>query len=130
MENCFSGNESPLHVKHPDADGMPTVAYSETRTRALTSEKMANITTIDSDRRPVYHAYLPHPALSQHPRPLPLPDLLAPDHHLSPQTLQQNRSPVLEHEKEANAGCDGTGHKNPFKWAQGHTTKAGCPRLK
>ena len=26
------------------------------------------------------------------------------------------------------AGCDGTGHKNPAKWNQGHSTKSGCPR--
>lgn len=24
-------------------------------------------------------------------------------------------------------GCKGEGHKNPTRWAEGHTTRAGCP---
>ena len=26
-------------------------------------------------------------------------------------------------------GCDGTGHRNPTHWNDGHTTKAGCPLM-
>ena len=26
-------------------------------------------------------------------------------------------------------GCDGTGHRNKDRWSEGHTTKAGCPRI-
>ena len=69
-ENCFSGSwsESQLHVKHPDADCTPKVAYSDTHTRPLTSEKMANmITMYDRFIAPHRHPdYLPSCRLRFH----------------------------------------------------------------
>ena len=60
-ENCFGGSwkDSPLHVKNPDAPGIPTVTYSKSHVRQITSEKMDNMTTmynrfISPDRRPEY----------------------------------------------------------------------------
>lgn len=29
--------------------------------------------------------------------------------------------------KYSTPGCKGVGHKNPAKWSQGHSTRAGCP---
>ena len=26
-------------------------------------------------------------------------------------------------------GCDGSGHRNIKRWSEGHTTRAGCPRV-
>ena len=136
-ENCFSGSwsDSPLHVKHPEADGTPTVAYSGTRTRQLTTEKMANMITmydrfVSPDWRP---DYLPSctPSTSTEPQSTPLSSSSLPGSTSLPSSSSRVTSPrKRKRSKCSTVDCDGTGHKNPSKWAQGHTTKAGCPRLK
>ena len=136
-ENCFSGSwsESPLRVKHADADGTPTITYRDTRTRQLTSEKMANIITmydrfISPHRRP---DYLPSciPSTSTAPLSTPSTSSSLPGSSTLPSNSPAVTSPRRRKKSKCSTvGCDGTGHKNPSKWAQGHTPKAGCPRLK
>ena len=127
-ENCFSGSwsESPLHA---DADGTPTITYRDTRTRQLTSEKMANIITmydrfISPHRRP---DYLPscNPSTSTallHPQVR-----LFLDHQLSPQTLQQ--SPVLEDAREASAQLSAVGTRTRPNGLKGTQLRLDVPGL-
>jgi hypothetical protein len=125
-EHCFSGSwkDSPLRIRDSSVSGVPTETYKETQTRSLTAEKMANMVTM-------YDRFIP-----PHCRPdyLP-PQSTAIRSSCAPSTsasAQSSASPSRKRKQSkcSTEGCDGTGHKNPARWAAGHTTKAGCPLQK
>ena len=132
-ERCFDGQwkDSPLHVRDVSAPGLPTNSYKETQTRSISAEKMANMVTmynrfISPDRRPEYlppERSAPVSALAQTTSALQTPSAT------STSSAPAASSPTRKRKQSkcSTVGCDGTGHKNPKKWTQGHTTKAGCP---
>jgi hypothetical protein len=117
---CFEGEwkPSPLHVRNDSVEGIPTVSYQP---HSLTTEKLANMVTmydrfIPPDQRPEYLPPLSTTASSSTPA----------SSSSAPRVPPQRRKPS----KCSTPGCDGKGHKNPSKWASGHTTRAGCPLAK
>ena len=122
-EKCFTGawKNSPMHVTDPWANGTPTSSYRHTHTHEISAEKMANMVTmydrfISPDRRPDYLPPCAPVTLTQQP---------STSTEVPPSSARKRKQ-----SKCSTEGCDGTGHKNPSKWDQGHTTKAGCPRAK
>lgn len=124
-QHCFTGawKESPLHVIQPDIQGEPATTYKEEQTRHLSAEKMANMITmydrfIAPDRRP---EYLP-----------PLRSTAVPDSHTTASRPTSTISDEPKKRKQSKCsvpGCDGTGHRSQARWNEGHTTKAGCPKV-
>ena len=121
-EKCYDGSfsESPLSIVDESAAGYPTENYRDTHTRPLTSEKMKNMVTM-------YDKFIP---------PERRPDYLPPFHPLastSSQGLVSNPSSSTTTGRKKSQcqtpGCDGTGHRNKSRWNEGHTTRAGCPRV-
>jgi len=100
--------------------------------KTISAEKMANMITVYNrfttpDNRP---DYLPPPSNSTR-------SALAPSTRLATNSSASQSAATVpgpsrkrKQSKCSTEGCDGTGHKNPAKWAQGHTTKAGCPMQK
>ena len=87
---------------------------------SLSAEKLANMITM-------YDRYIPP---DQRPDYLPpLSTLTATASSSSTASLTTAQAPLQRHKQSkcSTPGCDGKGHKNPSKWAQGHTTRAGCP---
>ena len=120
-ELCYSGawKQSPLHPKDPSLPGIPTENYKDNQFKTLKKEKMEHMISmynkfIAPNRRPSYLPSLPQsivPSLS-----LPL---------TQPPPMQHTR----RKSKCSTPGCDGTGHRNKSRWQEGHTTRAGCPRV-
>ena len=84
---------------------------------------MANMITmydrfIAPDRRP---EYLP-----------PLRSTAVPDSHTTASRPTSTISDEPKKRKQSKCsvpGCDGTGHRSQARWSEGHTTKAGCPKV-
>ena len=119
-QNCYSGDwkDSPLRVLDATASGVPETTYSNSHIREISAEKMANMTTmydrfIPPDRRPVY-----------------LPPLTTSQSTASSSTTSSSvtRQSKRKQSKCSTPGCDGSGHKDASRWAEGHKTRAGCPR--
>jgi len=130
-ENCFGGSwrNSPLHVRDSSVPGVPTDTYKETQMKTISAEKMANMITM-------YDRFIPP---NHRPDYLPssIPSMSAPStSSATTSSASQSAATVpgpsqkRKQNKCSTEGCDGTGHNNPAKWAQGHTTKAGCPLQK
>ena len=126
QEKCFDGSfiMSPLNIIDESAAGSPTQNYKTTHTRALTDEKMKNMITmydkfVDPDRRP---SYLPPFASSS-----PASQQAAQASNSGLTTAQSAPSRKRSHCKTP--GCDGSGHRNKSRWHEGHSTRAGCPRV-
>ena len=115
-DKCYTGawKDSPLHVQDSTAIGVPTTRYSDSHHHDISAEKMVTMYDrfIPLGRRP---EYLP-PTSSTAPTPT------APTPVLSTSSKQRKKS------KCSTTGCDGLGHRNPSRWSEGHTTRAGCPR--
>lgn len=121
-EHCYSGSwkDSPLRIRDSSVSGVPTETYKDTQSRSLTTEKMANMVTM-------YDRFIP-----PHCQPDYLPlQSTANCSSCAPTSAsaQSSASPSRKRKQSkcCTEGCDGTGHKNPARWAAGHTTKAGCP---
>ena len=129
-ENCYGGSfvASPLSVTDESAVGYPTQNYRDTHTRALSDEKMKNMVTM-------YDKFVP---------PNRRPDYLPPFHQSATSALSTVASTVSMPSSSSSLpstttsrkrsqcqtpGCDGTGHKNKARWNEGHTTRAGCPKI-
>ena len=135
-EHCYHGpwKDSPLRVISSAVSGTPTTTYVE-RQRNISSEKMANMILmydrfISPDRRP---DYLP-PLAERDTVSAPRSSGTVPDSTGTSsgpvQTATATSTSTTRKRKRSTCsveGCDGTGHRNPAKWNQGHTTKAGCP---
>ena len=126
-ENCFSGSwkDSPLRIRNSSLPGVPTETYKDTQTKSLTTEKMTNMVTmydrfIPPDCRP---DYLPSKSTA-------IRSSCAPTSSSQSSAGVSSPSRKRKQSKCSTEGCDGTGHKNPTRWAAGHTTKAGCPLQK
>ena len=123
-EHCFNPREvpsvSPLRVIS-DITVKPTLlSYKQARYHQISEEKMAHMVQM-------YNSFVP---LDRRPEFLPpfacavMPSI--PSGSGVP-TVRPSASPRKK-SKCSVPGCDGTGHKNPKRWSEGHTTKAGCPR--
>ena len=122
-ENCFGGNwkDSPHHVRDSSKPGVPTTTYKETQTKSLTAEKMANMVVM-------YNRFIPCDCRPDYlPSQCTAPSTTAREPSV---TAPPGPSRKRKQSKCTTDGCNGTGHKNPAKWALGHTTKAGCPLQK
>ena len=76
---------------------------------------------VSPDRRP---DYLPSPSSATNSISVPsTSSATVPQMSAAAPGLSRKR----KQSKCSTEGCDCTGHKNPTKWASGHTTKAGCP---
>ena len=124
-EHCFDGawKNSPLKVVNTDVAGTPLNTYRETHCHSLSAEKMANMVTmydrfISPDCRPEYL-----PPLNCHTTD-PCPPTT-----VTPTALSSSSGRPRKQSKCSVQGCDGTGHRNPDRWSEGHTTRAGCPKL-
>ena len=122
-ENCFSGTwkDSPLRMRDLSVTGVPTETYKETQTKSFTAEKMANMVIM-------YDRFIP---------PCCRPDYLPSAIHARTTGTSASQSSHVpspsrkrKQSKCSTEGYDGTGHKNPARWAAGHTTKSGCPLQK
>ena len=125
-EQCFGGQwkDSPLHIVNHTVLGTPFTNYKE---HNIKDDKMANMVTmydkfIPPDRRPEYL-----PALKQS-----LSILSSTQSSLTPAEPQTSLTPSsTPRQRKASKctvnGCNGSGHRNKARWAEGHTTKAGCP---
>ena len=94
---------------------LPNSNYYDKK-KSLSEQKLSHMQTmygrwIDPDRWPVF---LPTP---------PLSTTVTSEDTGPPRADRSTRRKM----NCSVAGCDGTGHKNPAKWEQGHTTRAGCP---
>jgi len=100
--------------------------------KTISAEKMANMITeydrfITLDHRP---DYLPPQSNSTHSALAPSTRLATTSSASQSAATVPGPSLKRKQSKCSTEGCDGTGHKNAAKWAQGHTTKAGCPLQK
>ena len=129
-EQCFAGQwkDSPLHVRDSAAVGVPTVTYSESHNHSLSAEKkMANMVTmynrfIAPNRRPDYLPPVTSSTSAVSTARTPVPATLVSSASAGQRKRKQKQS------KWSMTGCaDGSGHKNPTRWSEGHTTRAGCP---
>ena len=128
-QRCFTGNwrASLLRIVNPSAPGTPTVTYKDAHTHNIKEDKMANMLTmynrfISPCRRP---DYLP---------PFQQPPAIPSNNHPSTSSASTSASvPALQRKRKQSRctveGCDGTGHRNKARWSEGHSTKAGCPRI-
>ena len=126
-QQCFEGEwkTSPLHIRNETIEGTPITTYHP---HSLTAEKQANMITmydryIPPDRRPEFLPPSTSTSATSASSSATASSSLSSSSAAAPQDLPQRRRPS----KCSTPGCDGTGHKNPSKWALGHTTRAGCP---
>ena len=143
-EHCYGGGwkASPLHIRDPSVIGMPPTTYSEKHHHSISVQKMADMVTmydrfISPDHRPPYLP--PSDTLSTTARTSSLSTTAHGSALLSTTATSSattSSSPPIsassaptrrKRSKCSTEGCDGSGHKNPVRWAEGHTTKAGCP---
>ena len=117
QEHCFNPHEeptaSPLHVISDTA--VPTLlSYKQARAHRISEEKMAHMVQM-------YNSFVP---LDRRPDFLPafVPTASSAIPITSRSASPRNKS------KCSTPGYNGTGHKTPKRWSEGHTTKAGCPR--
>ena len=122
-ESCCSGSfsKSPLRVIDPNAVGVPTDNYKETQFHNISEEKFEHM-------KLMYDQFIPP---EQRPDYLPPPVSSSVVVPTAPGTSSNISEPPRKRPRKqstcATPGCDGSGHKNPARWAQGHTTRAGCP---
>ena len=127
-ESCYSGSFSwsPLKVLDSTANGVPTTNYKDTQFRDLSREKLENMKQmynqfISPERRPDYIPPFATTVDIPSTSTLPSGATGAPSHCEPPTKRPRKRSSC------STPGCDGSGHKNHARWADGHTTRAGCP---
>ena len=122
-EDCSSGTPRVTELKlrkgqSADVSCFPSPSsnYHQSR-RTLSEEKMSDMYTMYSrfippERWPAY--------LQSHPQS----NATAED-----QSSQRGSGGSRLRQKKhcSTPGCDGSGHKNIVRWAEGHTTRAGCP---
>lgn len=124
-EKCYAGSfsVSPLKVLDPNANGSPRDNYRDTHHHPLKEEKL-------EDMKLMYNRFI---SPERRPRFLPpyqnaaLPASLS----ATPATASSTATLPARPRKRSQCqtpGCDGTGHKNPSRWNEGHTTRAGCPK--
>lgn len=137
-EQCYTGTwiNSPLHLVNEAICGMPSSNYKDIKFYDIKSDKMANMVTmydkfISPDRRPSYLptfcSTIPPPTVHQSASQQP-----STSQHTSqqPSSASSSSQPPTRHRRPSRcttAGCDGSGHRNKTRWAEGHTTRAGCP---
>ena len=114
---------SPLKVVNTDVAGTPLTTYRETHCHSISAEKMANMVTmydrfVSPDCRPEYL-----PPLNCHTTD-PCPPTT-----VTPTALSSSSGRPRKQSKCSVQGCDGTGHRSPDRWSEGHTTRAGCPKF-
>ena len=148
-EHCYSGDwkESPLHVRDHSASGIPTTTYAEKHYHGISAQKMADMVTmynryISPDCRPQYIQLSGTPTTYTSVVSATAPSsascsVTATSSSLSTtartSTTSSSSAPSMAGRKRRQSkcsteGCDGTGHKNPARWTEGHTTRAGCPQ--
>lgn len=126
-ERCYTGewNRSPLRILNPSLPDTLLSTYSATHLHDIPEGKMADMITmynrfIPPDHRPDYLPTLTTAA----PRP---------STSVSQQSTTTSSSSSSKGRRKQSKcsveGCDGTGHRNPTRWSEGHTTRAGCPLL-
>ena len=129
-EKCYGGSfvESPLSVLDESAIGYPTLNYRDTHTRPLTDEKMKNMITmydkfVPPNRRPDYLPPFRQSATSLQGVASTSSANVALTSSLSflPSTTTGR--------KRSHCQCGGSGHKNKARCNEGHTTRAGCPKI-
>ena len=124
-EKCYCGDwkDSPLHVLDTTVPGVPDTKYSSSHYRAIPAEKMANMVTM-------YNKFIPP---DHRPDYLPPFSTSRPTAHSSSSTSSTTSASGAKQSKRKQSKCstprcDGSGHRIPSRWAEGHKTKAGCPR--
>ena len=122
-ESCCGGSfsKSPLRVIDPDAVGVPTENSKQTQFHNLSEEKFDHMKLmymynqfIPPERRP---DYLPPFVSSAVRGRLPSTTTTSEPRSKRPRKPSTCSTP----------GCAGSGHRNPARWAQGHSTRAGRP---
>ena len=130
-EHCYHGpwKDSPLHVISSAVSVTPTTTYVD-RQCNISSEKMANmILMYDLSHLIIVQTTCPH-WLSGTLYQLLEAQVLFQTLQAPVQTAIATSTSTTRKRKRSKCsveGCNGTGHRNPAKWNQGHTTKAGCP---
>ena len=118
--NCYTGGYSPSPQVIVPHNVLAVPENYEAKRRELTEQKLSHMQLmyrrwVVPSRWPIY-----------------LPPSQANDSLLNPAEPSQ---PVACHpgarqrkpSKCSTPGCKGLGHKNPAKWSQGHSMRAGCP---
>ena len=126
-----AGGTLSVYVIHLAVPGVQTDTYKETQMKTFSAEKLANMIT-------VYDCFI---------TPDHRPDYLLPSNSTRSALAPSTRSATTSSASQSAATVPGPSWKrkqskcsmrdvmvlvtkNPAKWAQGHTTKAGCPLQK
>lgn len=125
-EDCSTGNlkVSELKLRKGQSADIncfppPSSNYHASR-RTLSEEKMSDMYTMYSrfippERWPAY--------LQSHPQS----NVAAEERTSQTSQCVPGGSRLRRRKHCSTPGCDGSGHKNIVQWAEGHTTRAGCP---
>ena len=100
-------------------------SYNPGRVRPITDEKMANMVQmynnfVPLNRRPAFLPVYVANTKTQGVRSVSSSSNAAGTSSISTSVRKKYKCSIQ--------GCDGTGHKNPVRWSEGHTSKSGCPR--
>ena len=130
--SCHTGNliESPLSAVDLSISCVPSDCYSD-HPRPLSSDKLAHMLQmynryVPPDRWPSYLIS----ASQSNPRPI-VTSNPGPSRNVQESSSSEHSIPPAKKIKKCSTpGCDGSGHRNKLRWNEGHTTKAGCPRVR
>lgn len=131
-ESCYRGIaiESPLRILDTSQVALPTTCYSQHR-RQLAPDKMSHLAQmytrfVPPERWPGYIDATRHTPTQPTSNPV-----LPSQRSASPlASTSQSSAPLPKKPRTCNTPhCDGSGHKNKKRWSEGHTTRAGCPRI-
>ena len=135
--SCHVGNlmDSPLSIVDSSQSCIPSDCYAD-HPRPLAAEKLAHMLQMYSryvppDRWPPYLASAPVPQTNPGTQPTTAVSNPGPSQVTRPSSTSQLPGPPAKKVKKCStSGCDGSGHRNKLRWNEGHTTKAGCPRVR
>jgi len=121
-EHCFAGvwKNSPLKVVNMMLPAPPSPPIGRHIVTVFLQRKRANMVTM-------YDRFI-----SPNCRPEYLPPLNChtidpcPPTTVTPTALSSSSGRPRKQSKCSVQECDGTGHRNPARWSEGHTTRAGC----